>query len=143
MTLKEAREENKHLESELERILDKKELLWVKTQPTAIKYDKEAVMGGTRENKYETYLISVEEQQLDNEICRLQDEIAINERYIERELKIIDEYDPLIRKIIKLREEEGTIWERIGLSVGYSPSHCKRLYKIHYAIEKGKRYIEE
>ena len=131
MDLKEVRRNNKHLVNQLERLLEQKELLFIKTQPKAVKFDTEQIKGGIIENKNENYLILLEE--LEKDICKLKCEIEINERYIENELKVIDEFDPLVSEIIKLKLK-GNSFKTIGLKVGYSEGHCRRLFRINYGI---------
>ena len=149
MNLKEAREILEHLDNDLELLLNEKEVLFNKTQPTAIKYDKESIMGGKRENRYENYLISVEEKAFDSKIDDIYTRKRLYEKWVTRELKILETYGDLEQSIRYYKEDDvrkcpytkrtiHNTWEEIGKKVHYTPSYCRRIYKDY----KKKREIE-
>ena len=49
--------------------------------------------------------------------------------WLDNELKIMEKYEPLKRKIVKFREEENLSYEKISSLVGYSSRHVRRIYK--------------
>lgn len=69
-------------------ILNVKEELFIRTQPSSIKFDKEIVSGGTPSNAFDSYLIVKEKKQID-------------ERLIEAK-SILDDRG----KLFRLKEEE-------------------------------------
>ena len=46
-------------------VLNEKEMLFLRTQPSSIDYDKEIVSGGSPSNSFDTYLIAKEKNQID------------------------------------------------------------------------------
>lgn len=140
MTLKEAREKLEHLDNDLELLLNEKEVLFNKTQPTAIKYDKESIMGGKRENRYENYLISVEEKEFDSKIDDIYTRKRLYENWITNELKILEKYNELEQLIIHFKEDtiihcpytkksREMTWQEIADKVFYSKDYCRRVYR--------------
>lgn len=140
MTLKEVRETLEHLDNDLELLLNEKEVLFNRTQPTAVKYDKENVMGGKRENKYEGYLISTEEKEYDKKIDDIYTRKRLYENWITGELKILEKYNELEQLIRHYKEDvivncqytkksREMTWQEIANLVFYSKDYCRRVYR--------------
>ena len=127
MTIRDIDNEIKRLENQRDYYVDKKQKAVDKTQPQAVNYDKVNVNGGKREDKFISYLIECEDY--DCFIDNIQDEIFRLTRFVDKELKRIGEYDPLMQDIIKAKEQLSLTWENVSLSVGYSVSQCRRIYK--------------
>lgn len=135
MTLKEANRELEHLDNELDRLLNEKELLFLKTQPKGVEIKLDSIGSSNRSDKYLDYVITVEEKQIDNQIDVIHAKRKIMENWVLRELEIIGKYEPLEQKIIKLRQA-GKKWFEISSIVNYSTRQCQRIYDKHYFNRK-------
>lgn len=131
MTLKEANRELEHLDNELDRLLNEKELLFLKTQPKGVEIKLDPIRSSNRSDKYLDYLITVEEKQIDNQIDVIHAKRKIIENWVLRELEIIGKYEPLEQEIIKLRQA-GKKWLEISSIVNYSTRQCQRIYDKYY-----------
>lgn len=69
-------------------VLNEKEILFLRTQPSATDYDKEIVSGGTPSNAFDTYLIAKEKKKI--------------EPRLEEAKSILEDK----AKLLKLKEEE-------------------------------------
>lgn len=127
MTIREANIKIKQIDNDIEAYETKKALEFAKTQPGAVKTDKEVVDGIQVVDKNINYVIQAEK--IDRTLCLLAEEKERLEQWVERELKIIGEYDPLKAKIIKLREETKLTWDKISEATGYSRRQCINIYK--------------
>lgn len=143
ITIKSANEKIKHLEN-IKRVKEtERDITFDKTQPKAVDTTRTIVQGGTREDRYVQYVIELEQPKylkLTQEIEWIKKEINSLSDYVENELKIIGEYEPLKAKIITLRQQNKT-WEQLYelIQGQYSISQCRRIYKKY--IER--RYIED
>lgn len=127
MTIKEANIRIKQLDNDIKYLEEKKELEFIKTQPGAVKVDKELVDGIQNIDKNFNYIVNLENitRELNNKLT----EKEKLENWIERELKIIGEYEPLKSKIIKLREKTYLTWDKIAEATGYSRRQCINIYR--------------
>ena len=137
MTIREANMKLKTKQNELDYWITKKNIALESVQPKAIKYEIERVDGGKRVDKYKYLDQSIDE--IDPIIDSLNKEIRNLEKYIDNQLKIIGEYEPLKAKIITLREQHHMKWEDISKATHYSASHCRKIYSDYLQ----KRYIDE
>lgn len=112
----------------LEYLLEKKEQAYLLTQPKAKQLKEICVSGGTRESIYEKYVIKNE--QLDPAIEFLQEEIALLEKFLNKELARINKYDEWEQKVIYLKES-GNTWLYIACNTPFSIRTCQRIYKRH------------
>ena len=82
-------------------ILNEKEELFSRTQPQAIKYDKEAVSGGKPGNTFDEYLIIKEKKNIDDRLEEIRSILDDRERLLklkEQELRLSkDGYDKVYR----------------------------------------------
>lgn len=131
MTIREAKRELEHLENELDRLLNEKEILFIKTQPKGVEIKLDPIRSTNRSDKYLDYVISVEEKQIDNQIDVIYAQRKIIENWVLRELEIIGKYEPLEQKIIQLRQS-GRKWLEIAGIVNYSTRQCQRIYDKYY-----------
>lgn len=131
MTLKEANRELEHLDNELDRLLNEKELLFLKTQPKGVEIKLDPIRSSNRSDKYLDYVITVEEKQIDNQVDVIYAQRRIIENWILRELEIIGKYEPLEQRIISLRQA-GKKWLEISMLVNYSERQCQRIYDKYY-----------
>jgi len=131
MTILDINKKIKDLENKEQYYLDEMNLIFEKTQPKAVYYDKLSVDGGKREDKFMSYVIQCDEPKY-KEICKNYELVSGQRynltKYVERKLKIIGEYDPLMKIIVELRET-GKHWEYISEITHYSDRQCRRIYK--------------
>lgn len=101
----------------------------------ATNYEKERVSGGVKidSNSSIDRVIDV----IEPKIKLLKSRIKNLMEYIETELKIIGEYDPIEEKIIRLRTENNMKWIDIAEAVNYSERHCQRIFD-KYCDRKNK-----
>lgn len=145
MTIKEANIKVKQLDNDIDSLERKKELEFIKTQPGAVKTDKEIVDGIQIADKNFNYVVKKDEitKQLNIKLKEKED----LEHWIERELRIIGEYEPLKAKIIKLREQTNLTWDKISEATGYSRRQVIRIYKKYSEqrlseIEEATKYLK-
>lgn len=145
MTIKEANIQIKQIDNDIESLEQKKELEFIKTQPGAVKTDKEIVDGIQIADKNFNYVVKKDEitKQLNIKLKEKED----LEHWIERELRIIGEYEPLKAKIIKLREQTNLTWDKISEATGYSRRQVIRIYKKYSEqrlseIEEATKYLK-
>lgn len=134
--LRDAKKLLQQLENQLEYWQWEKKLLLENAEGvTATNYDKERVSGGTiiDSNVSIDRVIDI----IEPKIKLLKSRIKNLMEYIEKELKIIGEYDPIEAKIIRLRTEHNMKWIDIAEAVNYSERHCQRIYD-KYCDRKNK-----
>lgn len=124
--LKSANVRVKQLENLLEMYIDEKNKAFNKTQPKAKTFKFDIVSGGNKEDSNIQYLIKIEK--LTNIITDVNETIFTLRRYIEAELKLLGEYEPLERKIIELRDKHNMKWKDIAQATYFSERHCQRIY---------------
>ena len=126
LDLREAKKLLKRFENQLEYWKNEREIAFSITQPKAASLDTEKVKGGLAPNQNDIYLIKLEK--IERKIGVLQKRIRNLISYIENEMKIIGEYEPIEAKIIMLREEKRFKWYQIAEATNYSERQCQRIY---------------
>lgn len=129
MTIKEANYELKKLDNEYNYWLNEKEQLKSLVYPKATDIRLEKVDGGKREDRLEKYVELLDDKKIDETLAYIEKRRNNLMNWLDNELKIMEEYEPLKRKIIRLKEEQNLPYEKIGLAVGYSTRHVIRIYK--------------
>ena len=129
MTLKEANYELKKLDNDYNYWLNEKEHLKCLIYPKAIDIRSEKVDGGKREDRLLKYAELLDDKKIDETLEYIDRRRNNLMNWLDNELKIMEKYEPLKRKIIRLREEEKLSYEQIGRIVGYSERHVIRIYK--------------
>lgn len=145
MTIREANIKVKQLDNDIDSLERKKELEFLRTQPGAVKTDKEIVDGIQLVDKNFNYVVKKDEitRELNIKLKEKED----LEKWIDKELRILKEYEPLKAKIIKLREETGLTWDKIAEATGYSRRQCINIYKNYtdhrlVEIEEAAEYLK-
>lgn len=138
MTIKEANIKIKQLDNDIDHLIEKKELEFMKTQPGATKTDKEVVDGVQMVDKNFNYVVKSDEITRELNIKITEKENL--EHWVERELRIIGEYEPLKAKIIKLRES-GKTYDEIAEATGYCRRQVIRIYK-QYSEQRLSEIVE-
>ena len=126
--LADARKLSKKVDADIKRIKDTLDLLFNMTQPHSVDTSKEIVQGGVHNNIFDKYLEHPKKEKLEKQLSDLQKVQDILVDWIDGILAIMDEYEPLKKKIILLHEEYNMPFERITTIVDYSVSHVKRIY---------------
>lgn len=128
LTIMQAKSKVQHLENMREVKLKEKELNFEKTQPKSKPITNINVQGGTREDKYASFVIKDEE--IDKEIEYIDNLLEVYNNYIVKELKRLDEYDEWEQKVIYMKEN-GMTNIKIACSTPFSVSSVKRIWRKH------------
>jgi len=129
MTIKEANYELKKLDNEYNYWLNEKEQLKSLVYPKATDIRLEKVDGGKRKDRLIKYTELLDDKKIDETLEYIEKRRNNLMNWLDNELKIMEEYEPLKRRIIRLKEEQNLSYEKIGLAVGYSTRHVIRIYK--------------
>ena len=146
MTIREANIKLKQIDNDIEILERKKELEFMKTQPGSVKTDKEIVDGIQVVDKNFNYVVKSDEITRKLNI-KLKEKENI-ENWVEKELRILKEYEPLKAKIVKLREgTQKMTWNQIATAVGYTERQCRRIYRNYTdrrlsEIEEATKYLK-
>ena len=136
MTLREAQEKYKELEAEEIYYKEQKELIQSLVMPKAINPMEEVVDGNKREDKMFLYVEQLDEKKINETLEYIKREKRITMNFIEKLLKIRNEYPTLEKRIYDLRHDPDYIkthnkpmpfW-KIGKIVGYSKTQCSYIY---------------
>ena len=140
MTLKEANRELKSLNNEYNYWLREKEQLMSIVLPKSTDLTKgDRVDGGKRIDRMAKYTELLENKQIDATLEYIQKRRNNLMNYIDEELKLLGEYEPLERKIILMRNEKRMKWREIAMISGYCERQCQRIYDKYYKRETKRR----
>ena len=120
---------NKYLaiQQQFNLVLSKKEAIFTKTLPSGIRYDKEHVQSSPSSCPLEDYVISLEEQKIDEDLKHLRQLMEDREKLLdskEKELrKSPDKYDTIYR----LKYLDGYGVNKISSMLNYSKSQVYRM----------------
>ena len=134
LTIREAKNEIKKLENELELYLEQKYLNFIKTQPQSSRYEDDIVQSSHAKDKYLHY--KIKDEKVDSKIFDIQESINSWERYIIKERRRLNEIDSIKAKVYELREDEEFIrthgrkrtWLEISELSGFSKRQAQRVY---------------
>lgn len=129
MTIREANYELMKLDNEYNYWLNEKEQIKSLVVPKSTDIRPEKVDGGKREDRLVKYIELLDDKKIDETLDYIDKKRTNLMNWLDQELKIMEQYEPLKRKIIRLREEEHLSYEKIGKAVGYSTRHVIRIYK--------------
>lgn len=135
LTIREVNYETERLRNTLNKLLEDKEILETLVNPQSIDYEKVIVDGGKHASSIqEVYILKTELprwQDLDKRIKQTQELIDHNEQWIERELKILKDYDKKLEQIVYYREQskEKYTWQQISNRIFLSESQCRKIYR--------------
>lgn len=114
-------------------ILSEKEALFQRTQPQAIKYDKEHVDGGETHNLLEEYIEKKEEKRIDERLAEVKSLLEDRERLLRLKLDELRASKYLEDKIYYYRYIERIRAFKIARMINYSES---QVYRILQKIER-------
>lgn len=126
LTIREAKNEIKKLENELNVYMTKKNINLLKVQPKAIQI-KELVVDSSHTN-FDSFLNYIQkDEEYDTKIYGLLASIYSYKAYIAKELKRMSEYDE-IGYIAYLREEEKKSWREIDRLLHHGEDYSRLKY---------------
>lgn len=122
---------NKYYETQKEYdiILNEKEKLFMITQPSAVKFDKEIVSGGTTDNTFDRYLILKEEKKIDQRLNEIKSILDDRERLLKLKEQELRASTSVQDKIYKYRYLDKLKVFKIAKLVGYSEPQIYRILK--------------
>ena len=111
-------------------ILSEKEELFTRTQPKAVRYDKEKVSGGSGSNAFDDYLIKKDEKRIDERLAEAKS--LLDDRKLLMELKEAElrASKDTIDKIYVRRYLDHVRVNRIASQIGYSESQIYRILNV-------------
>lgn len=127
MTIYEANRRIKEIENKLQYLYEIKQLAFESTQPKAMKPAEVSVQSSHKMQIYTKLDYSIDE--IEPEIKTLKKELETLEKYVKGYYEILEEYDPIIKKIITCREEYHMTWDEISIRCGYSERACRYKYQ--------------
>ena len=122
---------NKYYETQKEYdvILNEKEKLFMLTQPSAVKFDKEIVSGGITDNTFDRYLILKEEKKIDQRLNEIKSILDDRERLLKLKEQELRASTSVQDKIYKYRYLDRLKVFKIAKLVGYSEPQIYRILK--------------
>lgn len=123
---------NKYIETqkEYDKILNEKEKLFMITQPSSVKFDKEVVSGGVVDNTFEKYLILKEEKKIDQRLEEIKSILEDRERLLKLKENELRASTSVQDKIYRYRYIDKLKVYKIAKLVGYSEPQVYRILKI-------------
>ena len=137
MTLREAQEEVLRLDNEERYWLNEKENIKSIVMPKALTYEAEHVQGGKKEDKMLIYVELLDERKIDDTLkyINLRRNNLMN--YIEKELRITNQYGTMAERIYALRNDPEYLrthnkkmpYWKIAKKINYSPAQVYRILR--------------
>lgn len=110
-----------------EQILTEKEVLFAKTQPKSIQFDKERVSGGSPDNAFDTYLIQKEQKKIDVRLAEAKSIMEERENLLRLKEEELRHSNEIIDKVYCCRVLDKMKMARITRILNYSESHIYRM----------------
>ena len=126
-------------QKEYNKVLEEKESLFAKTQPSAIAFDKEKVSGGRINNTFDGYLIEKEKKQIDQRLEEIKSIVEDRKNLLSIKEKELRWSTNVTDKIYIYRFINKEKIYKIARLVGYSEPQVYRILKI---IRKRIKMIE-
>ena len=119
---------NKYYETQKEynNILNEKEKLFMITQPSSSKFDKERVSGGSSDNTFDRYLILKEEKKIEQRLKEIRSILDDRERLLKLKEEELKESTDIKDKIYRYRYIDKLKVYKISKLVGYSEAQVYR-----------------
>ena len=122
-------------QKEYDKILSEKERLFSNTQPAATDYSKEKTTGGTNENTFETFVIEMDNKQIDERLSVARSILEDREKLLkskEAELRLSKNWEDIIYTYYYI---EKLSIRKIEKRIPYSPAQiCRKLKTIRKNI---------
>lgn len=110
-------------------ILGEKEVLFVKTQPKAVKFDGEKVSGGSPVNAFDEYLIMKEKKNIDQRLKEVKSILDDRARLVELKEEELRASNNVQDKIYRYRYLDRFTIDKITRLVNYSRPQIFRILK--------------
>lgn len=133
MTIYEINRLIEEIELQLRILYDRKESAFDSTQPKAVGINSMMAQSSHSNNKYTAFDYSIDE--IEPKIKKLEKRLDKLKAYKKEYYIILDKYDPILKKIIVLREEKKLNWKTIAKYCNYSEKSCRIKYN-NYKNEK-------
>ena len=117
-------------------ILMEKERLFTKVLPSAIRYDKDRVQSSIDGNPLENYVISLDEENIDEKLTQLRESLKDWEMLLKMKEKELRASHAIPDKIYVYRYIDGYGINKIAKTISYSKS---QVYRILNQIDKKMR----
>lgn len=108
-------------------VLIEQEQLFTRTQPNAIRYDKEKVSGGGGGNMLENYVISLEDRQIHEKLSMLRQLLDDREKLLRQKESELRQSTNKYDKIYVLKYLDGYSISRVADKLNYSKSQIYRM----------------
>lgn len=124
-------------QKQYDEILQEKEELFARTQPNAVRFDKEKVTGGTIENAFDAYLVKKERKQIDERLAEAENLLNDRKKLLALKLEELNASNEILDKVYRLNRIEYIRPFKVARIVNYSVSQVYRLLEqIDRMIEK-------
>lgn len=110
-------------------ILEEQERLFTKTQPNAIRYDKERVQGGYSVNSLEEYMMEKEKKHIDDRLKESRQLLNDRATLLKAKEKELRESQDKIDRIYVCKYLDGMHPDKIAMALNYSKSQVYRILK--------------
>ncbi len=141
LTIKQAKNEIKHLENEIDVYLTQRNINFLKTQPKAMQL-KDLVVDSSHTN-LDCFLDYIsKDEEYDFKIYGLLASIYAYKNYIAKELQRMSEYDE-IGYIVYLKENEKKSWKEIDKLLHHGEDYSRTKYKRHKKMVKISNFNNE
>lgn len=117
-------------QAQLAEIIGEKEVLFARTQPSAIRYDKVRITGGEPTNAYDEYLAAKEKLRIDERIKEARDILAERSAIRQSLIEELKASHDIKDRIYYLKYIEGRQTGEIAKKVGYSKAQICRIQKM-------------
>lgn len=134
-------EEYKHRyiasQKQYDEILQEKEELFARTQPNAVRFDKEKVTGGTMENAFDSYLVTKERKQIDKRLAEAKTLLDDRKKLLALKREELYASKETLDKVYRLNYIEHIRAYKIAKIINYSvPQVYRFLEQIDRVLEK-------
>ena len=111
--------------NEYDKLIEKKAMLVISTQPRATNFDKELIKGGTPSNKFELLVEQLEK--LDPEIISARNDRDLQEYFLKKKEIELSNSDDVLDRIYYLKYVKHYKVRNIAINVNYSRMQTYRL----------------
>ena len=110
-----------------EEILTEKEMLFAKTQPKSVQFDKERVSGGSADNAFDSYIIQKEQQKIDDRLAEAKSILQERENLLRLKEEELRHSNEVIDRLYCCRILDKMKIQKITRYLNYSEAHIYRM----------------
>lgn len=120
---------NKYYETqkEYDNVLTEKEKLFMMTQPSSSKFDKERVSGGATDNTFDKYVILKEEKKIDQRLQEVKSILDDRKKLLKLKEEELKASTNIYDKVYRYRHIDKMKVYKIAKLVGYSEAQVYRI----------------